>query len=228
LHGRYARGVRSANGQPKFAFGVESGPNGAGGEAQPPTLSSSQPSSQPQRRRHPAFGRKRRLLNQVPSRRAARLSIFAAAGLCVRANRFRALQTWCLSGSTVPPRFAHWPLALRNKPCKWPMKPALISSCRSIIKLFTNRSLLEIEPVSAPPTGKIARRDRRPSVLERTGSQILLPALKFQPAPWGAGFCTSHLVKIPVCPRHLTCGFRRVVQRARTWHLADRGRGACH
>jgi hypothetical protein len=30
-----------------------------GGEAQPPTLSSSQPSSQPQRRRHPAFGLKR-------------------------------------------------------------------------------------------------------------------------------------------------------------------------
>jgi hypothetical protein len=119
---------------------------------------------------------------------------------------------------------------LRNKPCTWPMKPALISSCRSIINLFTNRSLSEIEPVSAPPTGnwKIARRDRRPSVLERTSSQILLPALKFQPAPWGADFCTSHRVKIPVCSRHLACGFRRVVQRARTWRLADRGRGACH
>jgi hypothetical protein len=57
LHRRYARGVRSADGQPQFTLGVESGPNSAGGEAQPPTLSSSQP--QPQRRRHPAFGRKR-------------------------------------------------------------------------------------------------------------------------------------------------------------------------
>src|ERR1700720_1381467 len=58
------------------------------------------------------------------------------------------------------------------------------------------------EPVSVrnrtspPGNWKIARRDRRPRVLERTSSQILLPALKFQPAPWGADFCTSHRVKI--------------------------------
>jgi hypothetical protein len=55
LRGRYARGVRSANGQPQFGFGVESGPNSASSEAQSTALSS----SQSQRGRHPAFGRKR-------------------------------------------------------------------------------------------------------------------------------------------------------------------------
>ena len=56
LRGRYARGVRSANGQPQFAFGVESDPNSACSEAQTPALSSSQ---EQRRRRHPSFGRKR-------------------------------------------------------------------------------------------------------------------------------------------------------------------------
>ena len=60
LRGRRARGVRLANGQPQFAFAVESRANSAAGQARSPARSSSEPRRR--RRRHPSFGWKRRLL----------------------------------------------------------------------------------------------------------------------------------------------------------------------
>jgi multidrug efflux system membrane fusion protein len=45
---------------------------------------------------------------------------------------------------------------------------------------------------------------------------------------WGAELLHRRTGQDPGLPQRLTCGFRRVVQRARTWRLADRGRGVCH
>jgi hypothetical protein len=44
----------------------------------------------------------------------------------------------------------------------------------------------------------------------------------------GRGLLHRRTGQDPGLPQRLTCGFRRVVQRARTWRLADRGRCVCH